>query len=448
MKKTKKKGLFQSPKGMHDILPAEEGLWEKVRKEVREIATSYNFLRIDTTLLEPAELLEKSLGATSDVVEKQMFVMKTKGGDSLVLRPEGTASIARSYIEHGLSQLGSPAKMYYMGPMFRYEQPQAGRFRQFHQAGFEIMGGDDDPIYDAQVILACFRLLEALKIKKVMTKINTIGCKNCRPVYRKKLLEYYKGRVSGAKGKVVCRDCERRMQSNPLRLLDCKSEECQEVKKDAPVILNWLCSYCKAHFKAVLEYLDELKIPYVLDNFLVRGLDYYNRTVFEFFAEIPERASDGKDDGREKMPMDLALGGGGRYDYLIELLGGRDTPAVGGALGVERLVEVMKMTGVIVPSKPKFKVFLIHIGDLAKKKSLMLIEELRNEGVDAAESLGRESLKAQLRMADKSGAPFALIFGQKEALEESIILRDLQTGAQETITLRRMAFEVKRRLKQ
>ena len=197
-----------------------------------------------------------------------------------------------------------------------------------------------------------------------------------------------------------------------------------------------------------MEYLDELKIPYVLDNFLVRGLDYYNRTVFEFFAEIPERASDGKDDGREKMPMDLALGGGGRYDYLIELLGGRDTPAVGGALGVERLVEVMKMTGVIVPSKPKFKVFLIHIGDLAKKKSLMLIEELRNEGVDAAESLGRESLKAQLRMADKSGAPFALIFGQKEALEESIILRDLQTGAQETITLRRMAFEVKRRLKQ
>jgi histidyl-tRNA synthetase len=436
MKKNKHKGLFQSPKGMHDILPQDEGLWEKIRQSLRSVAEGYNFRRIDTTLLESSALFEKSLGSTSDVVEKQMFALKTLGGDSLVLRPEGTAGIARAYIEHGLSQLGSPLKLYYMGPMFRYEQPQAGRFRQFYQAGFEIMGGDDDSIYDAQVMVACIRLFEALKLKGVIVRLNTIGCKNCRPLYKKRLSEYYRSRIAAAgKNKVICPDCERRLAQNPLRLLDCKNDLCQEIKKDAPVILNGLCVYCKNHFKAMLEYVEELKIPYVLDNFLVRGLDYYNRTVFEFFM-------DDESGGRAS----YALGGGGRYDYLIEMLGGRPTPAVGGAIGLERVIEVLR--GANSPaSKIKSRVFLIHIGDLAKKKSLALLEELRAAGVDVAESLGKESLRGQLKMADKSGAPFALIFGQKEALETSIIIRDLQTGAQETVPLHKMAQEVKRRLK-
>lgn len=459
-KKQKGKLMFQSPKGMHDILPNEEPLWDKIRKELKDVAQSYNFRRIDPVLLEPEALFQRSLGATSDVVEKQMFVSKTKGGDALVLRPEGTASIARAYIEHGLSQMGSPLKLYYMGPMFRYEQPQAGRFRQFHQAGFEILGGDDDPIYDAQVILACYRMIESLKIKDVIVKINTIGCKNCRPIYRKKILDYYKGKVAASKGKLLCRDCEKRLSVNPLRLLDCKTPDCEEIKKDAPVILNGLCSYCKAHFKGVLEYIEELKIPYVLDNYLVRGLDYYNRTVFEFFADVQldekhknkaklEKIEKGQleSDPPDAKAMHIALGGGGRYDYLVEMLGGKETKAVGGALGLDRIVELIRQSGAVITSKFKPDAFLIHIGDLAKKKSLALLEELRRGGVDVSESLGKESLKAQLRLADKSAAPFALIFGQKEALENSIIIRDLQTGAQETVPLHKFVGEVKRRLK-
>lgn len=443
-KKSAKKGTFHSPKGMHDIMPVDQLWWEKIRKEVKDIAEAYNFNRIDTTILEDSALFEKSLGATSDVVEKQMFSFKTRGGDSLVLRPEGTASIARAYLQHSLSQFGSPTKLYYIGPMFRYEQPQLGRFRQFYQAGFEIIGGDEDAVYDAQVILTTFRLFEAVKMKRVMVHINTIGCKNCRPVYKKKLTDYYKSKISASKSAVICEDCERRLAQNPLRLLDCKNPACQEVRKEAPVILNSLCVYCKNHFKAVLEYLEELRIPYSLDHFLVRGLDYYNRTVFEFFADSPDKKA--KSEGAAAT-SNIALGGGGRYDYLMEMLGGRETSAVGSAVGLDRLLEVMKTSGELPPLKPKSKVFLIHIGDLAKKKSLVIFEQLRSEGIEASESLGKESLRAQLKGADKSGAPFALIFGQKEALESSIIIRDLQTGAQETVQLSRIGQEVKRRLK-
>ena len=438
-KTQKRKGLFQSPKGMHDILPNDQFWWEKVRKEVKEIAESYNFLRIDTTLLEHQALFERSLGATSDVVEKQMFSIKTKGDDIFVLRPEGTASIARAYIEYGLSSMSQPIKLYYIGPMFRYEQPQAGRFRQFHQAGFEIIGGDEDAIFDAQIILACYRFLESLKIKGLTVKLNTIGCRNCRPQYRKKLVEYYKARLDNTtREKLLCGDCKRRLTTNPLRLLDCKNEECQEMKKDAPTFFNGLCAYCKAHFKGVLEYVEELKIPYMVDNSLVRGLDYYNRTVFEIFLENPVV-------GENK--FDFALAGGGRYDYLIEMLGGRETAGVGGAVGLDRVVEYMKIVGAGTNVKVKQKVFLIHMGDLSKKKSLALIENLRTEGIDVAESLGKESLKAQLRLADKTGALLALIFGQKEALEDSVIIRDLQTGAQETVPLHRLAATIKHKLK-
>ncbi len=430
---------FQSPKGMHDILPTEQYFWERVRDAVRSVADSYHFTRIDTTLLENERLFEASLGASSDVVERQMFTLRTKGDDALVLRPEGTASVARSYIQHGLSQLPKPLKLYYIGPMFRYEQPQAGRFRQFHQAGFEILGGDDDPIYDAQIILVTCRLMELLKLKKLIVKLNSIGCKTCRPMYRKKLVDFYKNRT--AKTSDLCKDCERRLASNPLRLLDCKNPSCIEIRKDAPISLNSICSYCKAHFKGVLEYLDELKLPYTLDHYLVRGLDYYNRTVFEVFLDPEAVRVPG-----EIVP-DVALAGGGRYDYLIPMLGGRDTPAVGAAVGLERLVDVVKtLAG---PQTPHLsaQLFLIHIGELAKKKSLSIIETLRRDGIDVAESLGKESLKAQLRVADKSRVPYALIFGQKEALEEAIIIRDLQTGAQETVPLTHIVHELKRRLK-
>lgn len=417
---------MQSPKGMHDILPQEQGLWDRIRRQSREVADSYNFLRIDTPIVEKAELFERSLGETSDIIEKQMFIFKSKGGDQFVLRPEGTASIARAYIEHGLSHLAQPLKLYYEGPMFRYEQPQAGRYRQFHQIGLEIISGDDDPIYDAQIILACYRMIEELKIKQLTVQINTIGCRNCRPAYRAKLKSYY-----GSKEKNLCKDCRRRLATNPLRLLDCKEKECQELKKDAPIMLDALCGYCSTHFKTVLEYLDELKLSYSLNNYLVRGLDYYNRTVFEIFAE----------------GFNSALAGGGRYDYLVELLGGRHSPAVGAAIGVERLIEVIRGSGIVYPARSRNRVFFIHIGNQAKKKSLGLIEELRRGNVEVLESLGKDSFKAQLRLADKFKCPLALIFGQKEAFEDSIIIRDLQSAAQETVPLKRMVEVIKRKLR-
>lgn len=408
---------------MHDILPQDQCLWDEIREVVAGVANHYNFSRIDTPILEKAELFERSVGGATDIVEKQMFIVETEGKERLVLRPENTAGVARSYIEHGLSHLGQPVKLYYVGPMFRYEQPQEGRFRQFHQAGIEILGGDSDAIYDAQSILVCYRILEDLKLKKLNVQINTVGCKNCRPLYRKKIQAYYKG-------KNVCKDCKRRMVSNPLRVLDCKEKICQPVKKDAPTVLDNICGYCGNHFRSVLEYLDELKLPYNLNHHLVRGLDYYNRTVFEVYAE----------------GLDGALGGGGRYDYLVEMLGGRPTPAVGWSIGLERVLLVLKKSNILFSEKCQPPVFFVHIGEQAKKRSLSIIEALRKGKIPVKETLGKDSLKSQLRSADRAGSKLALIFGQKEAFEDSIIIRDLNTGAQETVLISRVVEEVKKRL--
>ncbi|MDD5430815.1 MAG: histidine--tRNA ligase [Candidatus Pacebacteria bacterium] len=432
MPKQKKFSGYQSVKGMHDILPSEQIWWDKLRKETREVAENYNFLRIETPILENTELFVRATGETTDIVEKQMFSFTTKGGDHLTLRPEGTPGVVRAYIQHGLSHLTQPLKVYYDGPLFRYEQPQAGRLRQFNQAGFEIIGGED-PIYDAQIILTIFRLLESLKIKDLVIQVNTIGCKTCRPAYRKKLIEYYKSRQ-----KDLCKDCVRRMVVNPLRLLDCKNPACAEIRKEAPGILDDLCNNCHKHFKGFLEYIEELNLPYELNPQLVRGLDYYSRTVFEIFTKMI--SPEGK-------AFDSALAGGGRFDYLVELMGGRSTPAVGGALGMERVIEAAKALKANISAKPKSRVFLINIGDLAKKKSLSLIEEFVKAGVRISESLGKDSLSAQLRAADKEGVELALILGQKEAFKESVIIRDMKSGVQETVLTKKAVAEVKKRLK-
>ena len=416
---------LQSPKGMHDLLPDEQFVWERVRRAAHDIGDFYNFVRIDTPILEQADLFERTVGEATDIVEKQMFNVTAKGKERLVLRPEGTAPIARAYIEHGLSQRGLPLKLFYEGPMFRYEQPQAGRLRQFHQIGFEILSGEDDPVFDAQVILVLYRFLEALKLKGFTVQVNSIGCKSCRPLYRKELQAYYRP----LKGE-LCADCVRRLDVNPLRLLDCKEDGCKKFQEEAPIIIDHLCSRCHGHFKSVLEYLEELDISYALNHHLVRGLDYYTKTVFEITGE--------------NLPFSIA--GGGRYDYLIELLGGKATPAVGWAAGIERIIEAMKLQGIPLVPKAKPKVFFIYIGDLAKKRSLGIIEELRRHRIEVAESLGRESLRAQLRAADKMESPIALIFGQKEAFEESIIVRDLKSGVQETIPLAKMVETLKKRI--
>lgn len=429
-----KKNLnLHSVKGTHDILPQDQFIWEKLRKEIRNVAEIYSFSRIDTPILENLDLFERGVGETTDIVEKQMYTLTTKGGDRLVLRPEGTSAVARAYIQHGLSHTSQPLKVYYEGPFFRYENPQAGRYRQLHQVGFEVIGGESDPIYDVQVMVAILRLLKSVKIKNPSIHINSIGCKICRPIYKKKLLKFYKN-----KKKEICKDCSRRMAENPLRLLDCKNEECEKVKKEVPSIIDDLCAICRKHFKGVLEYAEELKLPYQLNPFIVRGLDYYIRTVFEVFAEIesPEGVK----------VLSSALGGGGRYDYLFEALGVKNVPAVGAGLGLDRIADVIKNSKINLPAKQKNKVFLIAIGIEAKKKGLELVEEFIEEGINISESMGKNSLGAQLGAADKAGAVLALILGQKEVFKESIIVRDMKTGVQETVLLKKVVMEIKKRI--
>jgi len=284
------------------------------------------------------------------------------------------------------------------------------------------LGGEGDPIYDSQAIILAYRFLEELKAKNLMVQVNSIGCRVCRPNYKKKLIEYYKKQD-------ICKECEGRLEKNPLRLLDCKSDVCQPVKLGAPSILDSLCAACKKHFKEALEYLDEVSIPYTLNPYLVRGLDYYNRTVFEIFRE----------------GSDLAIASGGRYDYLSEMLGGRPTPATGVAAGLERVVEMLKADLKDQNHKVKSKVFLVHVGEMTKKRALLLVEEFRKANMPVMEALGKDSLSAQLERAAKMNSPFALILGQKEAYEGSIILRDMTTGVQESIPLNKIIEEVKRR---
>lgn len=420
---------LKTPKGMHDVLPYEFPWWLKVSRTAEKIAEFYGFLKIETPVLEQAGLFARAVGEDTDIVQKEMFIVKTKGDDTLALRPEGTAPVARAFLEHSLGKSAPLQKLWYEGPMFRYENPQAGRYRGFHQIGFEIIGGPNDPMYDAQVILATQRLLEELKIKNINLKINSIGCRVCRPIYKRQLQAYYKPHL-----KQLCGDCNRRYTTNPLRLLDCKNEKCQPFKEKAPNFFDKLCLTCSTHLKTVLEYLDELSVSYALDNQLVRGLDYYSRTVFEFYID-----GEGVNLG--------AVAGGGRYDYLIELLGGRPTPGVGGALGVERLIEVMKAQGEVAPARIPKKVFIIHVGEQAKKKSLNIIEEIRKANISVTEALSRESLKAQLKMADREGAALALILGQKEIFEGSIIIRDLKNSLQENVPLDRMIEEIRKHLK-
>jgi histidyl-tRNA synthetase len=431
IKNMAKKIKFQHPIGMHDVLPHEQKYFKKVYDMVEEMAEFYSFGRIDTPILENSELFNKGTGSDTDIVQKEMYLLKSKGGDSLALRPEGTPSVARAYIEHGMMNRPQPVKLYYFGPFFRHEKPQAGRYRQFWQFGFEILG-EENPVTDAQIIQIFHSLLSDIGLKNISIQINSIGDKECRPAYRKVLLKHLKANKSS-----LCSNCKKRMKNNPLRVLDCKEKGCQEVKNTAPQIVDHLCSDCKSHFKKVLEYLDEIELPYNLEPHLVRGLDYYTRTVFEFFVST--------DDNQEEKV--LALGGGGRYDYLISQLGGKETPAIGGAFGVERLVQVIKKEGFQHSKSKKTKIFLAQLGDSARRKSLKLAEKLRKNKVSIDESFGKDSLKAQLARASKVGAKYSIIIGQKEALDGTIIIRDMDSGKQETIKMDKSVDRIKKLLK-
>jgi len=444
MPKKHKKEMIQSPKGMHDMLFGDIRYLEKILERAREISEFYGFLPIRTPHLEQAELFLRPLGETSEVVEKEMYTLRTKGGDLLALRPEGTAPVARAYFENGMISLPQPVKLYYEGSFFRHEKPQRGRFREFRQFGLEILGGDD-PVLDALIIKICFLILKEVGFKNIMVNINSIGDKECRPAYKKELVNYYRKKFN-----YLCKDCKRKLKDNPLRLLDCKEPGCVELKAQAPQMIEHLCDACKTHFKSVLEFLDEGQIPYLLDNYLVRGFDYYGRTVFEIFLEEENKkkeADNKKTDADAENSAKIALAGGGRYDELATILGAKSLPAVGASLGLERLIHEMKRLGIAPKSHPENKVFLIHIGPAAKKRSFNLMEELRKEGIPVGESISRDNLKNQLNIAAKTGAKLALILGQKEAMDGTILIRYMDEGAQESILQTKLVEKIKAHLK-
>ncbi len=425
LKKTRRP-KFQAPTGMHDIIFTEQGYFKKIYNIVENIADFYRFEKIDTPILEATELFSKGIGLSTDIVQKQMYGLRTKGGDSLTLRPEGTAPIVRAFIEKGMFNLPQPVKLWYSGPFFRYERPQAGRYRQFHQFGFEVLG-EKNPIIDAQIIQIFFQILKSLKLKNLIIEVNSIGDSQCRPYYKKLLTSYFRSRESS-----LCANCRRRLRENPLRILDCKEEKCQPIKAQAPQLIDHLCKECHWHFKEVLEFLDELEVPYQLNPYLVRGLDYYTKTVFEIFEDTEEGRKQG------------TLVGGGRYDALVKLLGRKDVPACGGSAGIERIVNLMKGKKIRLRSFPKPEIFLAQIGNLAKRKSLKIIEEFRKAKIEVAESFGRDSLRAQLNRANRIGVKFTLILGQKEALEGTIMVRNMKTGSQKIVKLDKIVKVMKK----
>lgn len=408
---------------MRDMWGDTLALHEYVRTVAATTLRSHQFSPIEIPALEATSLYERGTGESTDIVTKELYAFETRGGDKVAMRPEFTPGIARAYVENGLSRLGLPQRLFSIGPLFRHDRPQAGRYRQFWQVDSETIGGTSDPIYDAQSISVLHRILKELKAPATL-EINSIGDRVCRPGYRKQLVTYYEEHKAK-----LCEDCTRRLEKNPLRLLDCKEPGCLKLRENAPKMLDKLCAPCAAHFTEVMEYLDELGIPCTLNPYLVRGLDYYNRTVFEFVHEIG------------------SLAGGGRYDYLFETLGAKPTPAVGWGLGVERVAEALG-DRYVIPGKKERPVFVAHAGEKARKCALSLSELLMSAGIPVKDALAKDSLKAQLKTADKEGCPLALIVGQKEAFDKTAIIRDFRTGLQEPFPIARIAEEVKKRLKE
>lgn len=418
-------------RGVRDILPNEQIYWSFLRKKIELIAKKYDYQRIDTPILEEKILFQRAIGKHNETVLKELFCFADQSGSNVCLRPEGTAPIARAYIKHGMYTLPQPVKLYYEGPMFRYDRPQSGRHRQFHQTGFEVIG-DNNPILDAQLILIAVNFFSELNIK-VNLQINSIGCEVCRSNYTRELGKFLKTKKSR-----LCNECKKRLTINPLKVLNCREKGCQGIREEAPQIIDWLCEGCKKHFVKVLEYLDEIDISYDLNPYMIRCLDYYSHTVFEIWPE--------DDTQKENAQNDLA--GGGRYNDLITMLGGKPTPAVGFAIGLERAILQMKKQNFYLPPAQWPIVFLAQLGDQAKRKSLKLFEELHRQNIFAIESLSEDSLKAQLDLANKHKVKFVLILGQKEVIDNTILLRDMEGGMQEVIDFKKIIPELKKKIEE
>jgi len=411
-----------SPKGMRDLMSEEYYSFQGFFEKAQEVAVYYGFKPIETPMLEHQEIFTSSIGRGTDIIDKEMYTLKTKGGDHLALRPEHTAPLMRAYIEHGMQSMPQPVMFYQSGPVFRHDKPQRGRYRQFWQFDLDCLGNDKS-IMDALVIKTGMSILEEAGADNLTIDINSIGDKECRNVYLKELTNYYKKHQSSLPS--VDRE---RLKTNPLRILDSKEEKTKEINEGAPDSVSYLCSSCKKHFKEVLEYLEEMNIPYNINKNLVRGLSYYTRTVFEIIEQK------GSEDG-----LPLTLAGGGRYDYLARQIGNkRDVPAVGISIGVDRIIASTwyKKLSPRILKKPK--IYFIQLGSEAKLKSLNIIEILRKAHIPITQSLSKDSIGSQLSIAEKLAIPYAIIFGVKEALDNSVIVRDMSNRSQETVKLNKL----------
>ncbi|MFH0846900.1 MAG: histidine--tRNA ligase [Chloroflexota bacterium] len=415
--------MYQAPRGTGDILPELEPYWQFVSEKAAETARGYGYGRLETPVFENADLFRRSVGAGTDIVEKEMYVFEDLGGSKLALKPEGTAPVCRAYLEHGMMNLPQPVKLYYITPVFRYERPQAGRLREHHQFGYEAIG-DADPSLDAEVIDMAWQFFNSLGISSLKLQLNSIGCEKCRPGYLRALKDYYEKYTTA-----ICRDCLVRYEKNPLRLLDCKQASCQQIADSAPRSVDHLCPECREHFEKLKTYLGILGIPFVLNHRLVRGLDYYTRTVFEIQPEIEGGQS--------------TIGGGGRYDNLISELGGKPTPAVGFATGIERIILNLKRQNSAIPVLPQPQVFIADTGGAARNEAVRLAQSLRRVGIGVIQAPGAKSLRAQMRQANSLGMRLSIIIGEEELKTGTVQLRDMATASQEKVTTDKLISTLK-----
>ena len=402
------------PRGTTDILPDQSGKWQYIENVAAEVCRTYGYREIRTPIFEHTELFIRGVGETTDIVEKEMYTFPDRAERSVTLRPEGTASVVRAFLENKLYAGPQPVKVYYLGPMFRYDKPQAGRYRQFHQFGIEVFGASH-PAVDAEVMAMAMDFYHRLGLSDLDLHINSLGCPECRKIMREKLQQFFAPHISE-----LCPYCQNRYTRNTLRILDCKSDRCRELAQDAPTTADFLCPDCRNHFEQVQQYMHVLQIPYIWDKHLVRGLDYYTHTAFEIIS---------KDIGAQS-----SVGGGGRYNGLIEDCGGPSTPGIGFALGLERTMLIMEKLNKLPIAQSGLQVFIAALGNEALQKSFELLAKLRAAGISADMDYTGRSLKAQMKYAGKLDIPYVVIIGDDEIKKNSVILRNMAAGGQKEIS--------------
>src|SRR5690554_5269590 len=423
--------MIQSAKGTYDILPKDVYKWHYLESIIKKTCELYNYKEMRTPIFESTDLFVRGVGESTDIVTKEMYTFLDKGGRSITLRPEGTAGVVRSYVEHKLyADPNQLSKLYYVGPMFRYERMQKGRYRQLHQFGVEALGAYD-PAVDAEVIALSVNIFKQLGLKQVKVAINTLGDSESRSNYRKALINYFKPHVHE-----LCADCKKRLEQNPLRILDCKVDKKHKAMLGAPNMIDYLNEESKQFFNQVLEYLNDFKIEYEIDTNLVRGLDYYNHTVYEILSNV------------KGFGAHTALGGGGRYDGLVEEIGGPNTPGVGFAFGMDRLILALEAENIDIPCNDDVDVYIISMSDKTKRYATKILEKLRKNDIKCEEDYFKRKVKAQFKQADRLKAKFALIVGEEEILENKISIKNMKTEKQETLDLINLIQEIKDRLEE